>query len=144
VLEDILAAHWKTLLIGDGRHAATVLLLFTPRNGKWVVCPESNSWHVQVGVLTWAERPRAGHANSDTKRIARENLYIGLGSALADVAYDKTSKAPCALHDPDGNDTIKHELLFTVLQVHPNRTERKGCTNDVAVQKHFVERVPDR
>lgn len=95
--EDILAVHRKTLLVSDHVGDVEVLFFLAPGNGERVVGPESDRGDVQVCMLTGAECPGASHAYRDAERIAGQNLDVGLGTTIANVALDETEETPDTL-----------------------------------------------
>lgn len=141
VLEDVLAVHGKTLLIGDGRGNGEIFLFLTPSDREGMVGPESDGRNVQVGVLAGAEPPWASHADGHTKGVSGENLDIATGTTVSDVARDKADESPGSLHDPEREYAVEHELLRALLEVDPYRAERDGSTDNVAVQENLVEGV---
>jgi hypothetical protein len=140
LLEDVLAVHGKALLISDGSLQRKILLFLAPSDGK---CPKPHRRDVQVGVLAWAESPRASHANRNTHSIAREDFDLTASAAVSNVVDEKTSEAHASLGNPEGKDTVQHKLLWAFLEMHPYSAESDGSTDNVAVQEHLVERVTD-
>jgi hypothetical protein len=55
--------------------------------------PEPDGRHVEISMLARAEPPGARHANSDAKRVARKNLYLGLGASFSDISHDEANEA---------------------------------------------------
>jgi hypothetical protein len=143
VLEDVLAVHGKAFLISDRRLHREILLLLAPSDGEWVVGPESDRRDVQVGVLAWAEGPRASHANRNAHSIAREDFDLTTGTAVSNVVDEETPEAHASLSNPKGKDTVQHELLWAFLEMHPDSAKSDGSTDDVTVQEHLIERVTD-
>jgi hypothetical protein len=108
-----------------------------------VVGPESDRGYVQVSVLAWAEPPWAGHANRNAHSITGKDFNLTARATVSNIVDEETSKAHASLPNPEGKDTVQHKLLWALLEMHPDSAESDGCTDNVAVQKHLVERVAD-
>ena len=92
-----MAVHRETLLVRNHVADVVVLLFLAPSDREWVVGPETDRRHVEISVLARAECPRASHADGNTKRITREDLDLGLGTTVANIALDEAEKTPGAL-----------------------------------------------
>ena len=92
-----MAVHREALLVSNHVGDVEVLFFLAPSNRERMVGPETDGWHVKVGVLAGAECPGASHANCDTERITRKNLDLGLSTAVANIALDEAEKTPGAL-----------------------------------------------
>lgn len=122
VFENILAVHWKSLLVADGVLNGQVLLFVTPGQRERMICPQANGGHVEICMLAWSESPWASHAHGDAESITRKDLNICLCAAIANIAHHETGKADGSLEDPESKYTIEHELLGAILEMHPNST----------------------
>lgn len=74
-------------------------------------CHESDSWHVDVGMLSWLEPPWSCHLDGDSTGVSWKGLYQGLAASLTEVTVHEGENSPGTLGDPDRNGSIEESDL---------------------------------
>lgn len=127
LIQDIVAVHRETLFTVE------LLSFVAPGYGERVRLPETDRWHVKVGVLSGPEIPRAGHADSHAAGTARESLNESLGPTGSDVAISDTKETGSSVKDPQGTNGVEILELWELLEVEvvPETKNRQDGEGDM-------------
>jgi hypothetical protein len=89
--QNILAVHWKALLVGHHALNIQILFLFAPGKREGMAGPEPDRGHIEICMLARSESPRARHANGNAKRVARKDLDISFGAPVSDISHEQAN-----------------------------------------------------
>lgn len=137
-LQDVVVAHHKALFCSE-----PFLLLLAPSEGERVRSPPADRRQVHVRVLARVELPRAGHTESYTESITRQDFDVGFRGASADITVDDAGKAGKAFEGPQCDDSNENALLRKALKMDPYSAHGKSGQSDVQMEECLVEGVTD-